>query len=55
MYMLLGLILIICWIIDAAEGTRPMQYRPHTEEDMSPMIAVLMFDDYMSDGGLDLF
>lgn len=55
MYMLLGLILIICWAIDAAEGTRPMQYRPHTEEDMSLITSVIMFDDYMSDGEFDLF
>jgi hypothetical protein len=58
----IGGVVLIAWLLDSMKPGR--SYLPpgefygatqFTEEDMSPIIALLMFDDFMEDGDLDEF
>ena len=54
--LIIGFALLIFVINDMfKEDNGYSRYREVTEEDISPMTEMLMFEDFMEDGDLDLF
>lgn len=54
--LMIGFVLLLV-VISAIfkEDSGLTEHQEYTEENMSPMVELLMYDDFMEDGDLDIF